>query len=101
MKSLTDPERKLIDRILADMTVRCRTDYLEYCRSGGYHTRSMNEIDLSVSLYRKGWITKPCDYFDLNPIWLNAAAWSRFALVWERLEGRPWERLGERLGERL
>ncbi|MDX5412782.1 MAG: hypothetical protein LPK02_07020 [Rhodobacterales bacterium] len=87
MKPLDAQERKLIDRILRQITPRARADYLAYKRSNGFIPNTVAEVGHCASLYAKGWLDRDFDIALMQPLYLTHEAWNRFALdEWQQIE---------------
>lgn len=87
VKALTQEERALVDRMLKDLPVRARTDYLVYRQSGGVVLGTVADIEAGIGLYWKGWLTAEPDYAYPFPVWLTHEAWKRFSLdEWMKIE---------------
>lgn len=97
MQSLSERERRLVDRMLKQLSMRARTEYLTYRQSAGYKVHGFDDMELASSLYRKGWVTADVDLVDTQPIFLTHEAWKRFALdEWQEIDERVME---EKRGE--
>lgn len=87
LRSLTTSEQRILMDVLNSMSRASRRDYQSYLTTGGHKFTDVEDIMEAHRLYDKGWLVKPVDMLDMNPVYLTPQAWRRYALdEWEEVE---------------
>ena len=87
LKGLTGREREIVQAIVDSMTHRGRRDFDVYSQGAGLKLSDLEDINATYRMVDKGWLVKPCDMLDLNPIHLTKEGWERYSLEeWDEIE---------------